>query len=324
MARKKSGKILNVFKIFFSSIYSYFLYLDQTSRTLSFPIFGQVISLSLIFTLTYLFITNIDKISSSCEFFQNDTHLLITFIVILIPLFLVFIKAFYRYLLNFASLNLLFYTHANKKTAKKIDFAANNNVIKRKMFKYIILLLLVSLLFLVPPLFLIAPITGIFLCFTFQVFSLEGDISPIKAVSRSIGLVKSNLIPTVIMLLLCIGLTYIYLPALFIWACEKSSAYCFFVTNCEKFYNILPLSDWNNYLQDLPFIDFKENIIEPLSLARYTVEGVISFIVINYTLPLRCCCFSELYKLFDSDKIKDFSKSSDEIIARACGKKGKN
>lgn len=324
MARKKSGKILNVFKIFFSSIYSFFLYLDQTSKTLSFPIFGQIISLSLIFTLTYLFINNVDKISSSCSFFQNDTNLLITFIVILIPLFLVFIKAFYRYLVNFTSLNLLFYTHANKKTAKKIDFTANNNVIKRKMFKYIVLLLLVSLLFLVPPLFLIAPITGIFLCFTFQVFALEGDISPIKAISRSIELVKSNFIPTILMLLLCIGLTYIYLPVLFIWACEKSSAYCFFVTNCEKLYSLIPFNEFNNFLQSNPFVSLPDNLIEPLSLAKITVEGVISFIIINYTLPLRCCCFSELYKLFDSDKIKDFSKSSDEIIARACGKKGKN
>ena len=52
--------------------------------------------------------------------------------------------------------------------------------------------------------------------------------------------------------------------------------------------------------------------------------SIVYFLVIGFTLPFRCCCFTELYKMYDSEKIKEFSKSTDEIVKRATGKKGKN
>lgn len=331
MARKKSNKFTGIFKIFFSGLYSYFLYLDQTFKILAFPIFGQIISVSLILTLTYMFNTYYEDIKNSCALFDADQNLYITFFVILFPLFLIFLKAFYGYIINFAGLNLLFYTNSNKKTAKKIDFKANNDIIQRKLFAYIFLMFCVSIIFILPPFIFIAPLIGIFLCLVFQVFSLEGDISPFKAISRSISLVKSNFIPTCILLIFSIALTYIYLPCLFIWACEKTSVYYFLLNNCEKLTNLLPLNDFitnfntiisSSYLTP-PLQDFMNEIMTPLSLARLMAEGTISFIVIGFTLPFRCCCFTELYRLYDSDQIKEFSKDTDEIIKRA-GKKGKN
>ena len=64
MARKKANKFIGVFQIFFSSIKTYFLYLDQCAKHLSFPIFGQLISLILIFTATYFFVKNVEDIKS--------------------------------------------------------------------------------------------------------------------------------------------------------------------------------------------------------------------------------------------------------------------
>ena len=53
-------------------------------------------------------------------------------------------------------------------------------------------------------------------------------------------------------------------------------------------------------------------------------SALITFLITGFTLPFRCCCFTELYKMYDSEKIKEFSKSTDEIVKRATSKKGKN
>lgn len=325
MAKKKSNNFINVFKIFFSSIHTYFLYLDQLCKFLLFPILGQIIPIILIFILSYFFTTNFDNLKDSCSFFENEKNLFTIFIIILVPLFIVLIKAIFDYIIAFSSLNILFYTNSNKKTAKKIDFSANNNVIKRKLFNYIILLFLVTILFIIPPFIFLAPIIGIFLSLSFQVFALEGDVSATKSIKRSIEMIKSNFIPTFILLLLCFAITYMFLPSLFIWTCEKISIYYFILNSSEKFANILPLENLISQINNFGVLSepLKE-FLSPMSIARYLTEGTLSYIIICFTLPFRCCCFTQLYKIYDSEKIKENSKETDEIVRRACTKKGKN
>ena len=311
MARKKSNKFIGVFQIFFSSIRTYFLYLDQCAKHLAFPIFGQIISILLILTATYYFAINIENIKNINDYFANEKNLLTIFFVLLAPLFLVFLKAFFDFIIAFASLNILFFTAPKGKKSKNIDFIANNNVIKRKLPNYILLMLLVGLSAICPPIL-------IFLCLAFQVLALEGDVSAFKAYSRSFELVKSNFIPTTIMLILCWISTYWFLPELFMWVNEKISLTTFAVTRFEIFCTLLPITEYNSYLS---LINTSTNVTE---LAMHAYTSMVYFLVIGFTLPFRCCCFTELYKLYDSEKIKEFSKSTDEIVKRATGKKGKN
>ncbi len=318
MTRKKSNKIIDVFRIFFSSIKTYFLYLDQCVKYLLFPIFGQLISLIILFTIVYYFNTNIDNIRNISAFFEDDKHLFVIYSLTLLPFLIVFIKAVYDYIIAFCALNLLFYTVSNKKKVKDIDFGANRKVIERKIINYVILIFLVTFLLIVPPLIFVAPIIWVFLSLSFQVLSFENDISGQRAISRSIELVKGNVIPTVILLLLCSIVTYWFLPSMFIWACEKLSLITFMIGRIETFVNLLSLDSLNELLS---IINFK---LDSLTIAKYMAENVVTLIVIAFTLPFRCCCFTQLYKLYDSEKIKDFSKESDEIIVRATGKKRKN
>lgn len=318
MARKKSNKFFGVFNLFFSSIKTYFLYLDQTSKYLLFPVFGQIISIVLIFLLTYLFVVNYDVLKNSCDFLNSDRTLFTLFWIIVAPLILIMVKAIYDYIIAFTSLNLLFYTFGGKKNAKQVDFKANDNVIQRKLFSYIVLMLLVSILMFVPFL-------GIFLCLAFQVFAIEGSNSPFKAILRSVEMVKSNFIPTILMLLLCFVTTYYFLPAIFIWACEKISVYYFFIHNCEKFFSIISFDNLFAYIDNFGIVaEPIKTFFEPITMSKMLVESTLSFIIIAFTLPFRCSCFTELYKLFDSEKIKENSKVTDEIVKRATGKKGKN
>ncbi|MBQ8886663.1 MAG: hypothetical protein IJY61_03080 [Candidatus Gastranaerophilales bacterium] len=316
MAKKKSNKIISAFSIFFSSAKTYFLYLDQCFKYLSFPIFGQLIGLALIFTCTYYFNINKENISNISPFFEN--HLYTIFYIVLLPFFIIFVKAIYDYVLAFCGLNLLFYTVSNKKKVKDINFKANKDVIQRRLFQYILLMLLVSVLLVVPPLIFVAPIIWVFLCLSFQVFSFENGTSAFKAIGRSVELVKGNFIATSILLLLCGFTTYWFLPNVFLWACEKISVTSFLINKIELIAQMLPLNHYNDILS---IVNYE---IDALTIAKASAESVITFIVIGFSLPFRCCCFTELYKLYDSEKIKEFSKSTDDIIERATGKKRKN
>ena len=316
MARKKHNNFFEVFKMFFSSVKTFFLYFDQTTKALLFPIFGQLIAVILIFTLTYFYNQNGKEIKAFLPFLKTDESLFIAFIILLIPLFIVFAKAFYDYIIKFASLNLLFYTNSGKKKVKNIDFKANDNVIQRKLVKYIILMFLITLMC-ITPLILILPLA----CLAFQVFALEGDVSPIKAITRSVEMVKVNFIPTIIALALCIFFTYMFLPSLFVWAAEKTSVYYFMLNTCEKFVLITPLPDMVS-MADLGMLnEYINEILSPVAIARNITESIISFIILGFTLPLRCCYFTELYRLYDAEKIKENSKTTDEIVKRATSKK---
>lgn len=319
MARKKLNKFLSVFKIFFSSINTYFMYLDKTAKQLAFPVFGIIIGIIILFAATYYFSINLDNIKNISSFFQDDNHILITFYVLIAPVFIVFLKAIYDYSIILTSQNLLFYTVSNKKKVKDVDLNANNKIIERKILKYTFLMLIYSLILITPPLIFISPVLFIFLCLTFQVFAFENDNSVFKCISRSIELVKGNVIPTVILILLCFLTTYCFIPSLFIWTSDKISLSLFLVNQFEKFFNIIPFDEINDILSIMPV----QISIDSIILANLTVKFIIYVFSVFFTLPFRCCCFTELYKLYDSDKIKEISKSADTIIKRAVGKDGK-
>ncbi len=316
MSHKKSNKIISIFQIFFYSAKTYFLYLDQITKRLLFPVFGQLISLYMLGFIAYFFNRNYDNLRKSYPFFENDTNYYLIILITILPFLIIFIKAMYEYIISLTSMNILFFTVSKKKSIQKVDFNANDNVIQRKLFQYIIILFLLSILLIVPPFIFLAPVIGIFLSLTLQIFAFEGE--NVNSISRSISLVKDNFIPTILMLLLCGLSTYIFIPSLFIWCSEKTSFISLLINNCEKFVSLLPLDDYNTILSII-------NIeIDSLSIAKIIAESLISFPFISFTMPFRCCCFTELYKLYDSNKIKDYSKQSDEIIKRAAGKKRKN
>ena len=115
-------------------------------------------------------------------------------------------------------------------------------------------------------------------------------------------------------------LTYCFLPNMFVWFFDKINVSFFLVDMWEGFFALLPLKEINEFLSNIPFLGLS---IDAITLSKWAVELCISSVVIGFTLPFRCCCFTELYRLYDSAKIKEISKSSEDIINRAT-KKGKN
>lgn len=311
MARKKTNNTIEAFKIFFASIKTYFMYLDQTVKALVFPVFAQLLSIITILTITYLMCTNAEKIENNFPALASSSGFLTALYILLIPFFIIFIKAFYDYVILFSSLNLVFYTNSGKKKIKNLDFDSYNNSIKRRIIKYVVLMLLSV------PFLIIAP----FLALVFQIFAMENDVSPMRAITRSIKMVKDNFIPIIIMLLLCFFVTYSFLPSLFIWTSQKISLYYFMLNICEKFLTIVPIETYISQI-DLGILnDGINEIFSTVSIAKFMVESTIAYLIIAFTLPFRCCCFTELYRLYDAKHIKENSKMTDEIVRRATSRK---
>ena len=119
------------------------------------------------------------------------------------------------------------------------------------------------------------------------------------------------------MLILVFGFSYWFLPTLFIWALEKISVVDFLVTRIEFCLRILPYNDWNSILSV-----FGQHI-DSVTIARASVELTLMSVIVGFTLPFRCACFTELYRMLDNEQIKEYSKTDEEIIKRASSKKSK-
>ena len=110
MSHKKSNKIISIFQIFFYSVKTYFLYLDQITKRLLFPVFGQLISLYMLGFIAYFFNRNYDNLRKSYPFFENDTNYYLIILITILPFLIIFIKAMYEYIISLTSMNILFFT----------------------------------------------------------------------------------------------------------------------------------------------------------------------------------------------------------------------
>ena len=141
-------------------------------------------------------------------------------------------------------------------------------------------MLLVTLLFIVPPISFFAPIVAFFLSFVFQVFAIENGTSAINSIKRSFQIVAENILPTLIMLVLCYITTYEFLPKLFIWVSEKTSAIYFLMNMWENFFEITVISNLRDIIDiinsTVPALDIN---IDAITVSRYAVEMIITFII---------------------------------------------
>ena len=299
MARKKKKLSLNIFKIFFGSVKIYFLYLDKFVKYLMFPVMGQILGLIVLFTIAYLFNVNASTLQEKIPFLSDEKNFFIAYLICLAPFFAIFIKAFYEYIIAFASLNSVCYIITPKKKVQDIDFKTHDSAIERRLLPYVALLFLASVLSIVlafPFFWIFAP----FIILMFQVFALEQSSGPISSIGRSIDLVKGHYFITLIAIVLSALLTYFLIPGLFMWALDYFKITPFLNAPVEKFVSVLPidLSRVNETLMTLGV-----STITSLDIARMLTESTIYSIFIMFTLPLRCCVFTNLYAALDIDAI---------------------
>lgn len=306
MSREKN-KYLNMFNIFFTGIKLYFQYLDKFMMYLAFPVFGQVIGVTMLLFITYLYASNITTLTSNFVFFDNVLASFTILIVLTVPAFFILCKAFYDYLIAMAALNSMSNSILAKGKNKNIDSKVHHELIKRRSFGYMWLLANLGIVYLVGMLPFFWVILALFLVYSslaIQVFTLEESSGPISSIKRSFALIKNNFWSTTLLLFLITALTYYILPNLITWAFEESQVVYYLSIPLEKYFSLLPIDAINQ-----SFKSFNLNYqIEVYELARMSVASTISFIVVSFTLPVRCCCCTLLYKQLDDEKIEENRK----------------
>lgn len=310
MAKEKS-KYKQVIDCFLSAIKLYFKYLDRFLKYLSFPILGQLIGLFLIFSVAYFYTVNLPDLMIKNPVFNNLLVATSVLILLVILPFLIFAKAFYDYLVAMASLNsmALNLTMKGKGRAKDFDPKMHDELIRRKIFNYLGLLIVISVVSIVAviPIFWIPAIVFfIYASLCIQVFTLEERLSPYMAIKRSFTLIKHNFWATSILLGLLFLFTYIFLPNLIVWAIDKVDGIYYLTSPFESYVKLLPIDIFNQTLTsfNVPFE------LEPYEVSRFIVTTVISTVIIAYTLPIRCAALSLWYKYLDDGIIEENRKQN--------------
>lgn len=309
--------------------------MDVLLKYMLFPVFGQIIGLALIFTANYFFVVNIPYLIKQYPILDNIPLVFTLLLICVFPGFLVFCKAFYDYIIAMGSLNSMAYVSRGEKMKNKpLDPKTHDDVLKKRLGNYIVLVLLISLLCLVGgfPLFIIPfAILCVYLSLVFQVFMLEESTPPLGAFKRSFDLVKTNFGITCLLLGLSFLLTYLILPNLIVWAFDKANAIDFFAYPIHKYLEILPIQDIVN--SSITSLTSGLPLNMPISIdtnaafnihdtACSVVCGLIGLVVIGLLLPMRSCWFTLLYKTFDFEKGEELRKMDYKKEYKNRSKKG--
>ena len=290
---KKDSIFLNTLNIFGNGLKLYFLNFETFFKYLSFPIFGQIIGATLIFFASYIFTIHVSDLTTKSPIFDNIPIVFLTLIILTLPGFFIFCKAFWEFIIAYASLNSM--ASSILEGAKLEDTGIHTELIKRRTGSYILFLLLISLIYLVlsfPILWGLLAIVFVYLALSFQVFALEENKSAFKAIKTAINLIKYNFRRTALLLILLGIFSYWIIPGLVSWGFETSNLCGIFSYPVDKYVQLLPINIVNDILAqyNIPFV------LKSYEIAKHIVLSTVSFMIIAFALPFRCICCTALYK----------------------------
>lgn len=311
MSKSKSGT--NVFVIIFKSLMIYLKNFLPLSRVMLFPVFGQIIGMFLIFYPNYLY-TEKYLVKLPAEVLQqNLVFILLGLLLLVIPGFAVFMKAFWDYMVVMVSLNSMVYDIEKKGSFG--DFKVYNSSVKLKTANYVTLLLLLALFWLAVLIFpflsfffglfldatLIAPIflamvlisaiffiiLSVYLSLAFQIFAFE-SISPLEIIKKSWNLMKGNFWRTVFMGLVLLIATCFIVPGLIASIVEQSLFMQHLITPFETYISL--------FSGNQVFIEFLANIkMTPYGFSEAMALSTVGTVVTAMMLPWGSACFTMLY-----------------------------
>lgn len=319
------SKIENsIFKILLEGVKIYCTNFLQFTRYMAFPVLGQLLGMGLILGLAGLYTANLPVLIEKSPAFNNFTTIVVCVILITVPGMIIFLKAFWDYLVAYGALNSM--TDSAMHTGKVYDFPAHNALITQKTFKFVALWFIIGLLSVLafnPFFIIIAAVFFIYFILVFQVFTFEDDVSVIGCFKRSLQIIKGNFARTFILMCI-IGLFTHYLFV------EGFSVF-FDLTKVTEFLTKpfenwamtnLPLDGFNNWLLNL---NPRAEILTPTKVAQILIYQIAFFIVTGFTLPFRSICWTLWYKALDnsSEKIerKTVVKKLDKNILKRAKKK---
>lgn len=274
--------------VFVESVGLYFSNFDKFIRYMTFPVLGQIAGLLLIFFITYFYTINLPKLIDKYPNLNDFWILLGLSVLITLPGFAIFCKAFWEYLVAYGAVNSMVSNMV--KSGRVYDFEAHRELINRRALPFIGLWLLFSvfsLIALCPLMWIICGIFAVYFVLVFQVFTFEPELSPIGCVRKSLMLIKGKFAQT-LMLMVFVGLlTYYIIPQIILTGLN----YTGIVNGTANF--ILPFV---NLFPEIHFEQYGLSVITHLQIAIFAIQIVFTQIFIQYTLPLRSILWSMWYK----------------------------
>ena len=296
---------MNIFEIFGKGLK---IYLSNNfsvlTRQLLFPVLGQPLGIIMIFTPLYFYINYVRANADSI-----DPLVSLGFIVLMIiPGFVVFLKAFWRLLIAMVSLNTMVGDILDK--GKVIEPSQHNQKVATRKDDYVNLLLLLTLIFIViflaPQMFssneslhsvlilicfLGLPVILNYLTLVYVVFGFE-KTSPSQTIKRSTSLICKNFWRTAFLNVLLIVITGAIAPMAIQAIFEAMSLTNLLLMPVNAFFSLIDIP-----VQTITVSGMNVNIAEVLAeTSKVVVNLTISFIVSSFMLPLSCACYTLLYR----------------------------
>ena len=270
----------------------YFSNIDKFVAYMLFPVFGQLAGIMLALGLSLGFAQKISDKTS------NPTHALIFVLLLALPGLLIFVKAFWDYMVAYVALNSM--TEGAITSGRVYDFQSHNAVATSRLFKFILMLLVVGILSsLATSIFFVIPgfILWIYFILIFQVFTFESDLSVKDCFKRSFSLIKGNWFRTFILLAI-LSFFSIYIitqgvSVLFDYLNLTNKICTFF----NYYTNTIQLDYINKALAYL-----KLPIVTPDLISKTIFYSIISAIVMGLTLPVRSVCWTIWYVILKDSK----------------------
>ena len=288
MARTKTDK--TVWLIFFEAVKIFCMNIHKFVLYMAFPVFGQIIGIFLIFGLTYWFNSNINQVLIKYPLLNNLSTLSIVIILLTLPGLLIFVKAFWDYLVAYGALNSM--AEGALTTGRVYDFPAHNAVVKSRTLSFIMLWILFGIFtaFATFPLFwVLGGIFFIYFILIFQVFTFEQDVSAINCFKESLSLIKGKFARTTLLAaILFIVLYLIYHGLIVIFDASRINE--FFIKLLSDWAMTLPLDQVNVVLQKFNVL------ITPEIIAKSIISNITLFIAMGFSLPLRSISWTLWYK----------------------------
>ncbi len=306
MAKAKLNN--SIFSILSETVKLYCVNFPQFAKYMLFPVLGQVIGLAWIFGMANIYTNNLPLLIEEFPAFNDFSTIVFCVILIVVPGMIVWMKAFWDYLVAYGALNSM--TESAISTGKVYDFPAHNSLITQKTIKYVGLWCLYGifgLLAINPLLWVLGGIFFIYFILIFQVFTFESDISITGCFKRSFELIKGNFARTFIIMFV-IGVFTHFL----------------FVEGFSVFFDFTKLTDltvgfFENWVTQIPLDSINECLINvnhgaiiltPLNISQFLAYLVVGFIVISFTLPIRSICWTLWYKVLSENSSSIKGKKS--------------
>ncbi len=311
---KNSVKPQNIFQIFLKGLMIYLTGILPFSRVMLFPVFGQVLGIILILGPVYFYRVNfIEKLPVE-QLQENIIFIFLGLILIVIPGFIIFLKAFWEYMIAMVSLNTMAAGILEKSGMG--NFKAHNNAVKARSKDYIILLFILMgvwlILMLVPFIVLalgfgflnkvfsmmlfglsivvcsiILAVISVYLCLSFQVFAFE-HISPVGVIKKSFSMIDKNFWRAVVLGVILSVLTGGIAPYALQLLVKNSPALGYLAA---------PFDSYLAILADNPIVATVIDKLEPYipDIAGELALSTAGTLLTAFVLPLGSTCFTLLY-----------------------------